>query len=98
MTAPTQHVEEHAITGKALVAKAKELIREGNARRLIIKNQEGDTLLEVPLTVGVMGAVLEPVYVALGAIAALAAHYRIAVERHDAPVKPEVHFHCREDV
>jgi CBS domain-containing protein len=72
---------EYTVTGDDLVAKAKELVREGNVRRLIIKDEGGRTLIEVPLTLGVVGAVLLPVWVAIGAIAALAARYTIVVER-----------------
>ncbi len=75
--------EELRITGDQLVAKVKELINEGNVRRLIIKNEEGDTLVEIPVTVGVIGALLLPVWAAIGAIAALAAHCTIIVERRD---------------
>jgi hypothetical protein len=77
------HKEEFKIDGDKMVAKIKELVHEGNIRRVIIKNEEGRTLLEVPLTIGVAGAVLLPVWVALGAIAALAAKYTIVVEKTD---------------
>lgn len=72
---------EYTVSGDSLVDKVKELVREGNIRRLSIKNEEGRTLLEIPLTLGVVGAVLLPVWAALGAIAALAAKYTIVVER-----------------
>jgi hypothetical protein len=77
------HKEEFKIDGDKMVAKIKVLVHEGNIRRVIIKNEEGRTLLEVPLTIGVAGAVLLPVWVALGAIAALAAKYTIVVEKTD---------------
>lgn len=77
------HKEEFKIDGDKMVAKIKELVHEGNIRRVIIKNEEGRTLIEVPLTIGVAGAVLLPVWVALGAIAALAAKYTIVVEKTD---------------
>ena len=82
-TAPleAQQVEEHKVTGDKLLARVRQIIHQGNVQRLIVKNDEGVTIMEVPLTVGVVGAVLLPVWVALGAIAALAAHYRIVVER-----------------
>jgi hypothetical protein len=73
--------EEIRIRGEELLAKVKELVHEGNVRRLIIKNDEGTTLIEVPLTVGVIGAVLLPVWAAIGAIAALATDCTIVVER-----------------
>jgi hypothetical protein len=75
------HKEEFKIDGDALVAKIKELVKEGNIRRVIVKNEEGRTLIEVPLTIGVAGAVLLPVWVALGAIAALAVKYTIVIEK-----------------
>jgi len=75
------HVEEHKVSGDKLLAKARQLIHQGNVRRLIVKTEDGATVMEVPLTVGVVGAVLLPVWVALGAIAAVAAHYRIVVEK-----------------
>ncbi len=73
--------EEFRVNGDAMVAKVKELLREGNIRRIIIKNDKGDTLIEVPLTLGVVGAVMLPVWAALGAIAALAANLTIVVEK-----------------
>jgi hypothetical protein len=75
------HKEEFKIDGDKLVAKIKELVHEGNIRRVIIKSEDGKSLLEIPLTIGVAGAVLLPVWVALGAIAALAAKYTIVVEK-----------------
>jgi hypothetical protein len=80
MKTPGLMVQEHKVEGEKLLARVKEIVHQGNVRRIIIKNDAGITLMEVPLTVGVMGAVLLPVWVALGAIAAVAAHYRIAVE------------------
>ena len=73
--------EEFKITGDELVAKIKELIHEGNVNRLIIKNEEGKTLIEVPLTLGVVGAIVAPVWAAIGAIAALASNLMIIVQR-----------------
>jgi hypothetical protein len=73
--------EEIKTTGEQLVAKVKELVREGNVRRIIVKNEEGKTLIEIPLTLGVVGALLLPVAAALGAIAALVTDCTIVVER-----------------
>jgi hypothetical protein len=73
--------EEIQTTGEELVAKVKELVHEGNIRRLIIKNEEGKTLIEIPLTLGVVGALLLPVLAAVGAIAALVADCTIVVEK-----------------
>jgi hypothetical protein len=75
--------EEFRVEGDKLISKIKEIIHEGNVRKLIIKNEQGQTLMEIPLTIGVVGAVLLPVWVALGAIAALAAHFTIVVEKID---------------
>lgn len=80
----TAHTEEHRVSGEGLVAKVKELIHEGNVRRIIVKNEEGRTLLEIPLTIGVVGAVFLPVLVALGAIAALAKSYTLVVEKDES--------------
>ena len=73
--------EEFKITGDELVAKIKELIHEGNVNRLIIKNEEGKTMIEVPLTLGVVGVIMAPVWAAIGAIAALASNLTIVVQR-----------------
>ena len=83
MTATTaQQNECHKINGDQLVARVKELVHEGNVRRIIVKNDKNVTIIEIPFTVGLVGAVLAPVWVALGAIAALAAHYTVEVEKH----------------
>ena len=73
--------EEIKTTGEQLLAKVKELVREGNVRRIIVKNEEGKTLVEIPLTLGVVGALLLPVAAAVGAIAALVTDCTIVVER-----------------
>lgn len=73
--------EEIKVAGDQVLQKVRELVHEGNVRRIIIKNDEGRTLLEVPLTLGVVGAVMAPVWAALGALAALAADLRIVVEK-----------------
>lgn len=83
MTEDGGGTEEHRVSGEGLVAKVKELIHQGNVRRIIVKNEEGRSILEIPLTVGVVGAVLLPVMVALGAIAALAGSYTLLVEKRD---------------
>lgn len=75
--------EEHHVSGEQLLAKVKSLIHEGNVRRIIIKNDTGHTIMEIPLSVGVVSAVLLPLWVAIGAIAALTAHYSVVVERAD---------------
>jgi hypothetical protein len=75
--------EEHRVSGEGLVAKVKELIHQGNIRRIIVKNEDGKAIFEIPLTMGVVGAVLLPVWVALGAIAALAGSYTLVVEKQE---------------
>ncbi len=81
MTEPETPVEEYKVDGDEVVKKIKDLIHEGNIRRLIIKNEEGKKLIEVPLTIGVVGAVLLPVWAAIGAIAAVVTSCTIEVER-----------------
>jgi hypothetical protein len=73
--------EEVRVQGEALVEKVKELVHEGNVRRVIVKNERGQTVMELPLTIGVVGAIAAPVIAAVGAIAALASKWTIEVER-----------------
>lgn len=77
----TKRKESFRVNGEDLLAKVKELIREGNVRRIIIIDKKGKTLVEFPLTIGVVGAVLAPVLAAVGAIAALVTECTIKVER-----------------
>ena len=77
------YTEEFRVSGERVLAKVKELVHEGNVRRITIKNDEGRTLIEIPLTLGVIGTVLLPVWAAIGAIAALAANLTLAVDRVD---------------
>ena len=76
--------EEFKVTGDDIVRTVKRLIQEGNVRRISIKNKDGRSLVEIPLTVGVVGAALAPVLAAVGAIAALVTDCTIAVERDKA--------------
>jgi hypothetical protein len=73
--------EEFQVNGDKLVQQLKELVRQGNIRRITLKNDEGRTLIEIPLTIGVVGAVLLPVWAAIGAIAALVARCTIVLEK-----------------
>lgn len=79
--------EEFKVSGDQLVAKVRELIREGNVRRVYIKNEKGNTLLEIPLTAGVaataIAAAVAPGLVAVGAVAALLTQVTIGVERYE---------------
>ena len=81
MTTGNTHYEEFHVDGDSLVSKIKELIHEGNVRRIILKDEKGNTYIEIPLTIGLVGVVLIPVWAAVGAIAALAANFTIGVER-----------------
>lgn len=80
-------VEEFKISGDALVSQIKGLIQRGNIRRIIIKNEEDRALIEIPLTVGVIGgtvgAALFPVVAAVGVIGAMVAHLTVVIERHN---------------
>jgi CBS domain-containing protein len=73
--------EEFSVSGDMLVAKIKELVHEDNIRRIVVKNEEGRTLINVPLTVGVVGVLVAPQLAALGAIAALVSHGTVIVEK-----------------
>ena len=74
--------EEFRVTGEQLLAKIKELVHEGNIRRIIIKDKDGKTLIEFPLTFGVVGVVLAPTLAAVGALAALVGEATIVVEKN----------------
>lgn len=81
--------EEYVVSGDKLIAKVKELIHESTIRRISLKDDQGKTLIEVPLTLGVIGALLIPTWAAIGAIAALVADLRIVVEKvKEDPVTP----------
>lgn len=73
--------EEFKIDGEGLLAKVTQLIHEGNIRRIIIKNEKDETLIEIPLSLGAVGVVLLPVLAAVGAIAALVTKCTIIVEK-----------------
>jgi hypothetical protein len=75
--------EEFSITGDELLAKVKQLISEGNVRRVIIRDKNHKTIIEIPLNIGIVGIVLAPVLAAVGAIAALVTECTILVERTD---------------
>lgn len=75
--------EEYEVRGEDLLSRVKELVREGNVRRITIRSTEGNTLIEIPLAIGVAGALLLPVWAAVGAVAALVADCTIKVERRE---------------
>ena len=85
--------EEFKIDGEELLAKVKQLVKEGNVRRISIKSKDGKTLIEVPLTIGVAGgvavALIAPVLAAIGAIAALVTECTLVVERDEDAPKPK---------
>jgi len=76
-------LEEYRVSGKNLVGKVKKLIRDGNVRRITIKNKKGKTVFILPLTLGVAGAILLPPLAAIAAIAALLTECTVSVERFD---------------
>jgi hypothetical protein len=79
--------ESFKVSGDELLSKIKEIIKEGNARKVIIKNVKEETIMEFPLTIGAIGVVLAPVFAAIGAIAALATDCTIVVEKRDMEEK-----------
>lgn len=81
MTAPGSYSEEIKVTGGKLLETVKNVVRAGNVRRVVVRNGAGRPVLDVPLTAGVAGAVLLPLWAALGGLAALAAHYTVVIER-----------------
>ncbi|MFA4948730.1 MAG: DUF4342 domain-containing protein [Candidatus Krumholzibacteriia bacterium] len=82
MTDKKPRIEEFEVSGDKVVETVKRLVHEGNIRRITIKGEDGKTLIEIPLTFGVVGAVLLPVWAALGALAALVARCTIVVEKN----------------
>jgi len=73
--------EEFKVNGEELLAKIKQLMHESNIRRIVIKNKDGGTFMEIPLTVGVVGVLLAPTLAAVGAIAALVSEATVVVEK-----------------
>ncbi len=81
--------EEFKVIGSEILDKFKEILHEGNIRKIILKNEDGKTFLEIPLTIGVIGAAVAPLLAAVGAIAALASSMTIIVEKvEDEKPKP----------
>jgi hypothetical protein len=83
------HWEEVSVAADDLVSRVKKLLQEGNVHRIIIKNEKGQTLLEIPVTAAAIGALLAPYLAALGAIAAIATRATIHIERRDIDQKVE---------
>lgn len=84
MTEQKFKTEEFRVDGEKLIAKIKDLIHEGNIRRIIIKDKEGKTVMEIPVTFGVVGVLLAPQLAAIGAIAALLTEATVVVEKAEA--------------
>lgn len=83
MTEQQTRTEEFKVQGEQIISKVKDLVRQGNIRHITIKNEEGKTIVGIPLTLGVVGALLLPQLAALGAIAALVTNCTILVEKVD---------------
>ena len=77
--------EELKVEGRELVDTVKRLVREGNVRRIVVRNPEGRTILDVPVNAGVVGAVVFPMIATLASIAVYAAHYSLIIERSGPP-------------
>ena len=73
--------EKYKVAGDKLISTIKELIHQGNVRHVVIKNDEGRILIEFPVSIGVAGAVLLPVWAAVGAVAAIVTQCTIEIER-----------------
>lgn len=78
-----KRTEEFKVSGEDLLKKVKSIIAEGNVRGISVKNKEGKTIVELPLTIGIVGAALAPFLAAVGAIAALVTECTIVVEREE---------------
>ena len=83
MTEEHTRTEEFRVDGEKLIGKIKEVIHEGNIRRIIIKDKEGKTVLEIPVTFGVVGALIAPQLAAIGAIAALLTEATVVIEKEE---------------
>jgi hypothetical protein len=83
---PAYSIEELQVVGEQLLTRVKEIIHEGNVRRIRIK-QEGQVILEIPLTIGVAGVLLAPVLAAIAVLGALIAQCSIEVVRSESPVE-----------
>jgi hypothetical protein len=81
-------VEEVHVLGRDLVDKVRDLIHEGNVQRIVVKDEHGNTFVEIPVTIAAVGAVLAPLLAAIGAISALVAKFTIVVVRSE-PKPPE---------
>jgi hypothetical protein len=76
--------ESYKVSGDEILSKVKEIIKEGNARKIIIKNEKDEIIMEFPLTIGAIGVVLAPIFAAVGTLTALATHCTIIVEKRNS--------------
>jgi len=76
-----KNTEEFTINGEELIGKVKDIIKQGNAKKITIKGKEGNEILSFPVTIGLVGLVLAPILAALGAVAALATECTIVIEK-----------------
>jgi uncharacterized protein DUF4342 len=83
MSEEKARTEEFRVDGEKLIGKVKEVIHEGNIRRIIIKDKDGKTILEIPMTFGVVGALIAPQLAAIGAIAALLTEATVVIEKEE---------------
>lgn len=81
MEEETNKREQYKVSGDEVIKKVKEIVKEGNARRIIIQNEEGNTIMEFPVTAGVVGVLLAPMLAAVGALAAILTRCTIIVEK-----------------
>jgi hypothetical protein len=81
---PAPRVDEFSVTGDQVVEFLKKILHEGNIRRIVLRDESGKTLLEIPVTIGVVGVILLPAWAAIGAAAALVARMTIVIERTDS--------------
>ncbi len=80
---PSEPVNEFKVAGEDLLKKIRDALHEGNVRRIVIKDDKGNTYLEVPLAIGVVGVFLAPVWAAIGALAAMASNFTVQIVRKD---------------
>jgi len=83
MTEERTRTEEFRVEGEKLIGRVKELIHEGSIRRISIKDKEGKTIMEIPMTFGVVGVLIAPQLAAIGAIAALLTEATVVVEKEE---------------
>jgi hypothetical protein len=81
-------IQEIKVMGKDLVEQVKTLIHEGNVRRIVIKDDNGNTYVEIPVSVAAISVVVAPVLAVVGALAAMAAKFTVVVERNEPPAPP----------